>query len=167
MKLKRCVKCSNSLDSIEFSKDSSRKDGLSARCRTCDKEKVRKWQVDNPAAVNETNRRLKKKYPDRNKVSIRRSEYIKFWPHLSPSKRIDEYNRIFMEQEGRCRICSRHQSEFSVRLAVDHCHKTGKVRALLCRRCNVALGLLEENADLFVLSASYLKEHACLVWPIL
>ena len=45
-------------------------------------------------------------------------------------------------------------------LHVDHDHKTGKVRALLCHRCNLGIGLFEDNTEFVVAMFSYLKEHA-------
>ena len=60
---------------------------------------------------------------------------------------IDEevYNNMFDSQQGCCAICKKHQTTFSIRLAVDHDHVTGKVRGLLCQSCNQALGLLQDS----------------------
>jgi len=56
---------------------------------------------------------------------------------------IDDYNKMFEEQNGCCKLCGRHQSEQKFRLCVDHNHETGRVRGLLCTRCNVGLGYYE------------------------
>ena len=48
------------------------------------------------------------------------------------------YNELLRKQNGVCAICHCHQRYQS--LAVDHCHKTGKVRGLLCVNCNRGLG---------------------------
>ena len=58
-----------------------------------------------------------------------------------------EYNRIFQVQGGMCKICGIHQEEINKSLRVDHCHKTNKVRGLLCHNCNVTLGLIKENIE--------------------
>lgn len=58
---------------------------------------------------------------------------------------LEDYNEMFKNQEGRCAICGKHQSEFSKRLFVDHNHTTGKVRALLCSSCNMKVGLVEKS----------------------
>ena len=50
--------------------------------------------------------------------------------------KIAEYNRLFNIQNGRCAICEKHQFELKRRLDVDHDHKTGKIRGLLCNYCN-------------------------------
>jgi hypothetical protein len=57
----------------------------------------------------------------------------------------DDYNKMFAEQEGKCKTCGRHQNEFNKRLSVDHNHTTKKVRGLLCDDCNIALGKVKEN----------------------
>lgn len=57
----------------------------------------------------------------------------------------EDYNEMFKEQNGCCKICGRHQSEFKVRLHIDHCHRTNRIRGLLCGPCNQALGLVREN----------------------
>lgn len=58
---------------------------------------------------------------------------------------LEFYNKLFAEQNGCCAICKRHQSEFKMRLCVDHNHKTGEIRGLLCHPCNHAIGLFKEN----------------------
>jgi len=52
-----------------------------------------------------------------------------------------EYQMMLEKQDGRCAICG--NKPVTIRLAVDHDHQTGRVRGLLCRRCNRALGLWE------------------------
>jgi hypothetical protein len=63
------------------------------------------------------------------------------------------YDLMFAAQEGKCAICKRGTR----RLGVDHCHKTGKVRGLLCVACNNALGLLQESEELLQVSIQYLR----------
>ena len=53
-----------------------------------------------------------------------------------------------------CLICNKNDEKA---LCVDHCHKTGKVRGLLCNKCNKALGLFNDNIELIKVAASYLE----------
>lgn len=53
-----------------------------------------------------------------------------------------EYNAMFLSQKGKCALCERF-----VGLIVDHDHKTGRVRGLLCKRCNTLLGMLENIGE--------------------
>jgi len=71
---------------------------------------------------------------------------------------LEDYNKIFTEQKGCCKICNTHQVELKIRLAVDHCHTTGKVRGLLCDTCNRGLGYLKDSPELLNNAINYLKE---------
>lgn len=71
---------------------------------------------------------------------------------------LEDYNRMFTEQEGCCGICKRHQSEFKTALCVDHCHTTGKVRELLCDNCNTAIGKLG-SIEALEEAINYFKKH--------
>jgi hypothetical protein len=60
---------------------------------------------------------------------------------------VEDYNKMFSDQKGSCAICKVHQSKISTSLHVDHCHKTHKVRGLLCFNCNMALGRLNDSVE--------------------
>ena len=71
---------------------------------------------------------------------------------------IAEYDALFSSQNGNCKICGRSQKDQKRKLAVDHDHKTGKVRGLLCDKCNKGLGQFEDNIELFQKAIEYLKK---------
>ena len=69
------------------------------------------------------------------------------------------YEEMWAEQKGRCAICKRSLNEGrygSQRACVDHDHKTGQVRALLCHRCNMIIGILE-TSEMIEASFRYLR----------
>ena len=70
---------------------------------------------------------------------------------------LEQYNEMFVKQEGKCAICKQHQMNFKVSLAVDHCHTTGKVRGLLCASCNRALGYFRDSTENLKIALSYLE----------
>ncbi len=73
---------------------------------------------------------------------------------------VEDYDRMFNEQNGCCAICGKHQIEFKATLAVDHNHKnhkTNQVRGLLCTLCNTQLCLVE-NEDRLAKSLAYLEK---------
>ena len=70
---------------------------------------------------------------------------------------IDDYNTLFNQQGGRCKICTKHQSDLKSILVVDHDHKEGHVRGLLCARCNQAIGLIDEDVSILEGAIIYLK----------
>ncbi len=69
---------------------------------------------------------------------------------------LEEYNKILSVQEHRCGICKVLASRFKTNLAVDHCHKTGLVRGLLCMTCNRALARFKDNAVLLANASDYI-----------
>jgi hypothetical protein len=74
----------------------------------------------------------------------------------------DEYDAMLSKQKGVCAIC--HQPETKImrgkvsKLQVDHCHATGRVRGLLCHRCNSMLSHIELDIDMFRRTVEYLRE---------
>lgn len=76
----------------------------------------------------------------------------------------DGYQQLYTSQNGVCAICSKPETELNRNkktkaLAVDHDHQTGKIRGLLCSRCNTSIGKFDENADLLRTAADYLEKH--------
>jgi hypothetical protein len=71
----------------------------------------------------------------------------------------EQYNEMFIKQDGKCAICGKHQSELRIRLCVDHNHSNGKIRELLCSRCNLALGFLEESEQRRINILAYIQKH--------
>lgn len=69
-----------------------------------------------------------------------------------------DYDRLLEAQGGVCAICRGTQVNRRKRLDVDHCHKTGRVRGLLCGFCNRALGMLKDNPELFLRVVTYLSK---------
>ena len=70
-----------------------------------------------------------------------------------------QYLDMLQEQGGVCAIC-KNADKYVERLAVDHNHVTGQVRGLLCRRCNQALGALEDDVELLASAIDYLTVGA-------
>jgi hypothetical protein len=68
-----------------------------------------------------------------------------------------KYKQAYERQGGKCAICGRTPS-VNYRLGVDHCHKTGMFRGLLCMSCNWAIGRLSDDPDVFLRAASYLLD---------
>jgi len=68
------------------------------------------------------------------------------------------YNRMLEEQRGVCAICFK-KCKSGRSLSVDHCHKTGKVRALLCGNCNQGLGSFCDDIKNIERALEYLKKH--------
>ena len=79
---------------------------------------------------------------------------------------LEEYELLLEKQNGVCAICGNsvvdiHNKKTGKKrkLAVDHSHKTGKIRGLLCGRCNRAIGMAEESPTILKKMINYLKER--------
>jgi Autographiviridae endonuclease VII len=106
-------------------------------CVTCYNEHQREWKNNNP---------------DSRKRSVRKN-VIKNSYGLSEF----EYHKLIELHQNACTICRKPEIIVGKSLAVDHNHETGEVRGLLCHKCNVALGMLNENEDLIWNMMEYLK----------
>jgi len=116
----------------------------------------------------ENTKRWMEKYPERSKESKKRwllknkekmKSYIRDWK-LKKRYGIsnEQFLSILAEQDGRCRICNRNKYELgSTHLVVDHNHLTGKVRGILCSKCNVAIGLLGDDSPTAYRASKYLE----------
>lgn len=75
----------------------------------------------------------------------------------------DEADRMIAAQGGLCAICCREPSKIyrghCSRLHVDHDHRTGKVRGMLCIACNRALGCARDDPKVLEAMAAYLRKH--------
>lgn len=71
----------------------------------------------------------------------------------------EEYEKMKLRQENRCAICSTHAEDTKRKiLYVDHDHKTGYVRSLLCHDCNSGIGFLKDSEDLFMKAIEYIRK---------
>lgn len=148
MKTKVCTKCKREKNKNEFSIDNSQSSGLRPECRKC---------VANYYEINKVRiRKVNKLWRDKNKKG-RRIKDLKNKYNIT----LEDYNNLFTKENGRCHICNLSESRKGThgkikRLSVDHCHKTGKVRGLLCQRCNSVLGYIEDNKNLLKQMIKYL-----------
>lgn len=97
-------------------------------------------------------------YPEKLPPSVvERRRYLK--KHYGLTE--DQYNEMVASQNGRCAICAT-DSPGKRRWHVDHCHKTGKIRGLLCGLCNSMLGCARDNPETLKGGIEYLsRTSAC------
>jgi len=128
------------------------KDGNYFKCRICVKTRSLKYRLNNSQAVKDGQRR----YRETNRDKILKSMWkwqIKHKFGLTET----QYIALLDSQKACCAICLKPQSCFKQRLAVDHDHKTGIVRGLLCGLCNRQLGFIEKT-DWLLSAQIYLKK---------
>jgi hypothetical protein len=70
----------------------------------------------------------------------------------------EQYEEMLRVQNGKCAICKGNETrKFWKNLCIDHDHKTGKVRGLLCHHCNTMLGNVKDNPEILQSAIEYLK----------
>ena len=72
---------------------------------------------------------------------------------------LDEYNDLLKNQNNKCAICKSTNPSGKGNFHVDHCHKTGKIRGLLCHHCNLGLGNFKDDTELLNIAIEYLNKQ--------
>lgn len=150
-KVRKCKKCSEEKPLELFRKNKSCAEGRTYECLVCTREYKRNLEASNK----EHFKKYKKKYRTQ---GSRRAECIKKDYGISYDEYVDIYNRDL----GKCRICSKtlaiEKTENLETASIDHCHKSGRIRGILCGKCNIGIGMFDENLDLLLKARDYLIE---------
>lgn len=150
--LRKCLHCNLEANSEEdlamFVSNPRGKYGRENICNECSNTRSAEYKKNNSEKVRESSRKWARENRDKNRSTHYKHRY---------GIVLDDYNRMFEEQDGYCGICGTHQARFKKRLAVDHCHETGDVRGLLCDDCNKGLGNFKDNVDYLSKALQYLR----------
>jgi len=150
--IKKCASCKVWKDVAGFYGDKNCKDGLGSHCKSCNTANKRNGYKKNRTKLIARASDWKRRNRDRVRANDVRAIY-----GLIP----EEHTRMLAAQGGNCAVCKSPSQRG--RLCVDHDHVTGKVRSLLCRQCNLALGLLKENSERIYKLAEYAASHGPLI----
>lgn len=141
MSKKKCTKCGVEKNLSDFHK---RKDGFQFRCKQCQKEIYESEYSEKLKAERKTN-------PERFK-----NKHLKYYYGIT----IEEYKKLHKQQNGKCPGCGlkigMKTNSKNIGM-VDHSHKTGAVRGLLCVKCNFALGYVNDNIQVLDNLKEYLN----------
>jgi len=100
---------------------------------------------------------------NKEKISKERKEFYHKFPELVRKRRMMTTYKITAEKYDElnaiknCQCCGRNEKDFVKGLAIDHCHKSGQVRGVLCPNCNTAIGLLNDDLTVIKKVISYLN----------
>lgn len=153
-----CSVCKKEKIKSEYTKDEQK--SCSPRCRGCRCKYRKSFRSLNKEHVNEQNKEYKSKHSSKKKAKITSRKWF-LSRHYGMSE-ID-YHNMSNKQNGTCAICLKPETVFDRRqgctrnLSIDHCHLTGKIRGLLCTKCNKGLGCFNDNQDLLNVAISYLR----------
>jgi len=152
---RRCNVCLKTKSLTEFYNDKSRSLGKSYTCKICKNTKVIKYRSSLSDEV------LLERGLTTNK--IRRSRYYKKYKNTTIKESLlrtrygitsEILEKMKIDQNYKCKICGK-----SVTLVVDHCHKSYKVRGLLCNNCNSGLGMFNDNIETIKNALKYLENN--------
>lgn len=130
----KCGKCKLIKSVDQFNIQKSRKNGYSFICKLCNSENYKEYYYRSP------------------NVFWKKSLKVKYG--ITP----EIYNNFLLKQESKCKICKIDQVNLKKKLFVDHCHKTGKIRELLCSKCNSLIGMALDNITILDSAIEYLKD---------
>lgn len=140
MQQKVCSICNKKKPLEGFHKNNLTKTKTQPHCKICQKDKDRQRLLNDPLWARRQN--------------LRRDFGMT----------IQQYESMLKGQNQVCAICKKREAKkFNsklVNLAVDHCHKTSKIRGLLCHGCNTSLGHFGDSIELLEAAISYLKLHS-------
>lgn len=171
---KVCTACEAALPLGTFPKNRRGTLGLNSVCNPCKKARAAEYKAANLEAVRAraaaNARRRYAKDPESQRLATKR------WREANPEKRkqafrswymqkqygLDEvgYQAMLLAQGSACAICRSAEPRGKGTFHVDHDHRTGRVRKLLCHRCNTVLGTLDDDPALIEAMLAYVKEHA-------
>jgi len=173
---KRCPRCKEWLSFDKYHKSKNSTGGLHAFCKECNK-KANKIYFDRlpPELKLNKSKKLNEKskiYRKENRLRLREEKRLDRISHPEKYARhdlkryygldIDKYNELFDEQKGLCAICGKPESTVKnnkvIKLAVDHCHETMKIRGLLCHNCNHGLGSFKDSSGNLENAIEYLEK---------
>lgn len=162
IKFKKCTKCGRKKSIDRFHFDKTRRDGYYSRCKTCCNNYKRSYWLKYKKVLRERCRQYYLKHREKIK------QQAKIWRTKHPKKlraytlkrhyRITnkQYHQLLKRQNNHCAICKKLPRKRK-HLGVDHDHKTGKIRGLLCENCNKALGMLYEDIKILKQTIKYLQ----------
>lgn len=161
--MKRCRLCAELKPLDEFYKAAGMRDGYRGECKACFKvqakgrydsaeavARVKRWRAENKERFDAYQAEYRNR-PERKRAM--RDLHFRAKYGLTA----DEVDELLAAQGGVCAICG-ERPEREASMHVDHCHDTGRIRGLLCSRCNHAIGLLREDPALFARAAEYLTD---------
>ena len=164
--MKRCTKCGIEQPLENFYKATTTRDGLRGDCKSCFRarakarypqvrdqaiERAQRWQAENRERHLANQRRRRSTAEGKAKL---RADYLRRKFGIS----LEQYAALLSAQGGVCALCGRPPIE-GISLHIDHDHNTGRVRKLLCFRCNNALGDLDDDPGRLRDAAAYIEAH--------
>jgi hypothetical protein len=154
---KKCNKCSIVLDDTNWS--ASRKKNYRYICNSCATQAERTRRLSSEQIRLRKNACERKRIANRSKERVKADKLTAFKRFLEKnySLSLAQYNEMRVSQHFRCKIC--YNLPGPKGLHIDHDHSTSEVRALLCMKCNMALGLFNDDPELMIKASEYVRKY--------
>lgn len=160
--MRECNKCGTEKPLTDFYKHPTCAEGRLYMCKTCSVKAATRYANAKPEA---TKARKAAWYQSMRTLGKGVSLHRDYWPRLCPVRAISLFTFMRTAQKNVCAIClkpERVKLHGTVKsLAVDHDHKTGQVRGLLCSSCNLGLGRFHDSITNLERAAEYLRRNSC------
>lgn len=117
-----------------------------------ERERWVKWNAKNPGVASKRMAQWKKDNPEKFKEHSRRALLKKY------GLTIECFEKLLAAQDSKCKLCRKERAPTEREWQVDHCHKTGMVRGILCYNCNVGLGHFHDDPELMRAAIKYLGD---------
>jgi hypothetical protein len=148
-KVKRCARCRAVKPVSCFHFHRRAKDLRHCYCKICNCQLMRLYNATHKSQLSAYNKlRLVRDPLVHRRIQLR----------LKYGLSISQFEELVKQQRGRCAICLRPERR-NRPLSVDHCHKSKRIRGLLCSNCNTAIGLFHDSVKLITLARDYLKPY--------
>lgn len=158
MKQLKCSYCKEIKKETSFSinRANTFREGRSYACFICQRARRKIYLEKNPEVKERRNAKKREHYKTPEfKRKQRRHYYMKRYG-ITP----EIYDEMLARQKGVCAICGENKAHKTQKyLHIDHNHKTGKVRELLCIRCNTIIGNCRENVEILKKTIKYIYRH--------
>ncbi len=145
---KTCFRCKGIFSRMDFTKDSSKSDGLSIYCKHCRRKLAKEYRK----STQEKQKEYKRRYKSTSYLKDR--DYMLIFRY---GMTLEQFDVLFRSQGNCCGLCDSKESD-AKNFVVGHDHSNGKVRGILCSYCNRALGMFKDDVNTLRKAIGYLEK---------
>jgi len=165
---KICSKCRVEKPLSEFYPHKKHSLGVSSACKECTRRYAKESYYARPnKKISGYKYRKSLRGAETRKRYVQTAEYKfnrwRYWIKSEYNLTPEQYDKLLQAQGDACQICGKPETACNqyglMRLAIDHDHTTGKIRGLLCQKCNQAIGLTGENVEILKQIIKYLGQY--------
>ena len=156
--MKKCTKCKQLKPLSEFTKADGTKDGLRTECRQCKsirqaKDRKRRRRNNQCQYCDHTIARCSTTFCHKHYLLNK----MRHWTAKKRPLSITNFVKLLRKQRFKCAICKQGMSLYSINVQIDHNHKDGQIRGILCKKCNLLLGYAKDSSKILKNALKYIE----------